>query len=103
MRHARGVALVRSTNLIPTRAWPGVSLVLETTAKRWHGLKQGRGQLKYGELDIRVAGRGRAARPKTATVYVPGPPQPEPVFPPLQSVPEPQPVDSGPWQDLRGR
>ena len=86
--------------LIPTTAWPGADLVLETTAKRWHGLKQGRGRLRHGELDVRVAGRGRAARPKTATVYVPGPPPPPVELPPLQAAPEPAQPDSGPWANL---
>jgi hypothetical protein len=96
--------------LLTTRAWPGGDLALEATERRWHGLQTGRGRLRYCELEVRSAGRGRAVRAKTATlmlgdarpkVRIPAPPsatgelavQVNPLW--ANAEPAPQPAD--PW------
>jgi hypothetical protein len=102
--------------LLTTRAWPGADLALEATERRWHGLKTGRGRLRYCQLDVRSSGRGRAVRPKTATitlgdtrplVRVPAPPSAtdEPATPenPLWATVEPSQSPDNPWQELTQR
>ncbi|GGN39090.1 hypothetical protein FHR83_006797 [Actinoplanes campanulatus] len=74
--------------LIPTRAWTGAEVVLEVTGRRWHGLRDGGGRLRDSQIDVRAAGRGRAVRPKTATLAVGD------TRPPIQ-IPA-SPVDAGP-------
>ncbi|MBG0564602.1 hypothetical protein [Actinoplanes aureus] len=61
----------RGAVLVPTRAWPGAELTMEVTSRRWHGLGQGRGRLRYCDLQVRSAGRGKAVRPRSATLSVP--------------------------------
>lgn len=82
--------------LLTTRSWPGADLALEVTGRRWHGLGAGRGRLRYCELDIRSVGRGRAVRPKVATIKF-GDTRPPAIIPPA---PEPAPAPSGPENPL---
>jgi hypothetical protein len=63
-------ARLKGAVLLTTRTWPGADLALEATERRWHGLQTGRGRLRYCELDVRAAGRGRAVRAKTATLML---------------------------------
>lgn len=53
--------------LIPTRSLPGVDLTLHAVT-RWHGLRDGRGRLRGCDLEVKAVGRGRAVRPRTATI-----------------------------------
>lgn len=86
--------------LIPTTPWPGADVALVVTGRRWRGLGEGRGRLRWCELDVQAAGRGRAARPKKATVVVPGRPSKQ-VIPPMPARPEPGGVDNPLWAQLR--
>ena len=51
--------------------WPGGQLGLCVLGQRWHGLGAGHGYLRSRELDVQVVGRGAAARPRRATVWLP--------------------------------
>ncbi|MEU4558425.1 hypothetical protein AB0F72_08545 [Actinoplanes sp. NPDC023936] len=86
--------------LIPTRPVPGTDLTLEVTGRRWHGLGDGRGRLRYCELDVRATGRGRAVRPKTATVTVGSKPAPLDIPPPKHLRVEPETADTGMWANV---
>jgi hypothetical protein len=82
LRSLQARARDRGCVLVPTRAWPNSDLVLERTARRWTGLRQGRGRLKRQYASFTVTGRGRASKPKAWEVS----------FPPESLVgPEPQP------------
>ncbi|OJF12998.1 hypothetical protein [Couchioplanes caeruleus] len=79
--------------LLPVGApWPGSDLAIEVTARAWTGLGAGRGRLKRQRLTVRAAGKGRAARPRTAAVTLP----PESLSGPdpyqVQAIPPPHPV-----------
>jgi hypothetical protein len=52
-------------------SWPGGQLGLRVQGQRWHGLGAGHGYLRSRELDVEVVGRGAAARPRRATVWLP--------------------------------
>jgi hypothetical protein len=83
--------------LITTRTWPGADLALESTGRRWHGLGAGRGRLRYCELDVRASGRGRAVRPKTATILL-GDTRPPIEIPPAPDLgPEPVVEPAAAW------
>jgi hypothetical protein len=52
-------------------SWPGADLTLSTRCSVWHGLGDGRGRLRARELTVVVSGRGAAARPREATLWLP--------------------------------
>jgi hypothetical protein len=85
--------------LLPTRAWSGADLTLEATGQRWHGLKNGRGRLRYADLEIRASGRGRAVRPKTATITIGSKPAPLPISASVHRQIPAQP-DGGLWANI---
>jgi hypothetical protein len=66
--------------LIPFRGhaggtdWEGADVALSTEDSTWHGLGRGRGRLRNRELTVVARGRGAAARPRRATLWLPGPP-----------------------------
>lgn len=102
--------------LIPTTAWRGADLVLTGSSMRWHGLGYGHGRLKRYELDVTASGRGKAHRPRTATLSLPHWAHRPPVrIPPPQTVTpaehqavtsplwrnvQPSPAPADPWADL---
>jgi hypothetical protein len=107
-------ARLKGAVLLTTRTWPGADLALEATERRWHGLQTGRGRLRYCELAVRAAGRGRAVRAKTATlqlgdtrppVRIPTPAAPavEQVGPgnDLWTAVKPSPPPADPWTRLK--
>ena len=71
VRSLQARARQRGAVLIPTSVWPGCDVVIEVAARRWEGLGQGRWRLRRQHLELRAAGRGRAAQPRTAAVTVP--------------------------------
>jgi hypothetical protein len=55
-----------------TRAWPGVTdLGLAVTASRWTGLGEGHGCLRGRQVEVVAEGRGAAARPVRARLWLP--------------------------------
>jgi hypothetical protein len=62
------------------RSWEGADLVLSTRRSVWHGLGQGVGRLRARELTVAASGRGAAARPREATIWLPRHPTWQPPF-----------------------
>jgi hypothetical protein len=70
----------RGSVLIPYGQWSGADVVLEPVAGSWYGLGQGHGRLTRRQLVIASYGRGAAARPRQATLWLPrDPTRPAPV------------------------
>lgn len=61
----------RGSVLIPYGTWGGADVTLEAERGVWHGLGAGRGRLRCRQLTILARGRGAAARPKRAQVWLP--------------------------------
>ena len=56
------------------RAWPGVTdLGLAVTTSRWTGLGEGHGSLRGRQVEVVAEGRGAAARPVRARLWLPSP------------------------------
>jgi hypothetical protein len=64
----------RGAVLLPMGAhWPGADLTLEVVRGAWHGLERGRGRLRRYEAEVLAYGRGAAARPRRAHLWLTGP------------------------------
>jgi hypothetical protein len=61
----------RGSVLMPYGQWSGADVVLETSGGGWQGLEQGRGRLSRRALVISRRGRGAAAQPHQATLWIP--------------------------------
>jgi hypothetical protein len=59
--------------LIPVGPWPGADLTLEVVGGSWHGLGTGLGRLRRRSVEVVANGRGAAARPRRAAIWLPGP------------------------------
>jgi hypothetical protein len=57
--------------LLVTGNWPGADLCLTVRSGRWSGLSQGHGRLAARRVVVRAEGRGAAARPRSASVWLP--------------------------------
>lgn len=97
----------RGCVLIPTSPWPHSDLVIERISQNWTGIGAGHGRLKQQTVSLRAVGRGRAGRPRTATLQLPPPSITGPtnalVIPPRPPIPEPAhqaPVAPDPWSAL---
>lgn len=51
--------------------WPGADVRLRAQGGRWAGIGAGTGRLRARELDVTAEGRGPAARPRSASVWLP--------------------------------
>ena len=73
-RGAALVVLAGGAGAEPRRAWPGVTdLGLTVTASRWTGLGEGHGCLRGRQIEVMAEGRGAAARPVRARLWLPSP------------------------------
>ncbi len=65
----------RDAVLIPylgaEQTWPGADARLTATDAQWFGLGSGHGRLRRRQLRISVEGRGQAARPRSAVLWLP--------------------------------
>ncbi|WP_104815371.1 hypothetical protein [Kitasatospora sp. MMS16-BH015] len=57
--------------LLVAGPWPGAVLQLRLAAARWYGLGAGHGQLQGRQVEITAQGRGGAARPRAARLWLP--------------------------------
>ncbi len=59
--------------LVPyvTDAWPGADIRLHARSGRWVGIGEGTGRLRARQVEVTAGGRGPAARPATATLWLP--------------------------------
>ena len=64
----------RGAVLLPLGDWPGADVRLHGERIEWDGLGQGHGRLRSLRVTVRTAGRGAAARPRTADVALAGVP-----------------------------
>jgi len=62
----------RGCVLVPFGPWDGADVTLRVTEGRWEGLGAGRGRLRRREVTVLARGRGAAARPREATMWLPG-------------------------------
>lgn len=51
-------------------SWPSVEIELSATHGRWTGIDRGYGRLRQRQLLLSATGRGRAARPRTAELWL---------------------------------
>ncbi|MET7397360.1 hypothetical protein ABZS66_28130 [Dactylosporangium sp. NPDC005572] len=63
----------RGTVLVPFGGWHQPDLLLSAERAAWEGLGHGRGRVQCREVSIVASGRGAAARPRRATVWLPQP------------------------------
>jgi hypothetical protein len=63
----------RGSVLVSSGGWPGVDISFDVVSAHWHGLGAGRGRLRCRELTIVARGRGAAALPRRAHVWLPRP------------------------------
>jgi len=61
----------RGAVLVPYGRWSGADVTVEATRSQWWGLAQGWGRLSRRELVLSARGRGAAALPRTATLWLP--------------------------------
>ena len=51
--------------------WPGADVRLTAHPGRWAGIGPGTGRLRARQVDVSAEGRGHAARPRSATLWLP--------------------------------
>lgn len=51
--------------------WPGADVRLRARPEHWTGIGAGTGRLRARRIQLTVEGRGRAARPRSATLWLP--------------------------------
>ncbi len=62
----------RGAVLVPVcSSWEGADVRLGVTRSEWHGLGAGHGHLRARRLEVAAQGRGAAARPRRACVWLP--------------------------------
>ena len=73
----RLVARARERGSVLVQLGPGwdseADLTLEVVAARWEGLEDGHGHLTSRRVTVARSGRGEAAQPKQAELWLPGP------------------------------
>ncbi|WP_091505197.1 MULTISPECIES: hypothetical protein [Amycolatopsis] len=62
----------RGAVLLSLGPWPGAELELTCVTAQWTGLDSGAGHLRSRRLEVRVSGRGAAARARHAELTLPG-------------------------------
>ena len=73
-RRLLGRARERGAVLFTAGSWEGAELRMSVSAPRWQGVdEQGHGRLRARCLAVRVEGRGAAARPRLAMLWLPAP------------------------------
>ncbi|HVV14193.1 MAG TPA: hypothetical protein VHD82_33580 [Amycolatopsis sp.] len=63
----------RGAVLLSLGPWPGAEVELNCARGRWTGLRAGPGRLRERSYEVRIAGRGAAARSRFADLMLPGP------------------------------
>jgi hypothetical protein len=52
-------------------SWPGADIRLTARDGHWSGIGDGTGRLRARRVDVRAEGRGQAARPRSASLWLP--------------------------------
>jgi hypothetical protein len=71
-RRLTGRVRHRGAVLLPLGDWPGADVRMHGERIEWDGLGSGHGRLRSMRLTVQVAGRGAAARPRTADLVLVG-------------------------------
>ncbi|HZZ96547.1 MAG TPA: hypothetical protein VFE19_06020 [Jatrophihabitantaceae bacterium] len=71
VRRLAARARTREAVLMPFGEWPGADVRLHATPGQWSGIDNGSGRLRARQVQVRAEGRGQAARPRTATLWLP--------------------------------
>ncbi|MFW2380500.1 MAG: hypothetical protein ACN4GZ_01990 [Acidimicrobiales bacterium] len=54
--------------------WPnGLDMGLTCTTTEWQGIGEGHGYLRYRRMDVEAVGRRSASRPRSVSLWIPGP------------------------------
>ncbi|MGW1290692.1 hypothetical protein ACWD4N_45830 [Streptomyces sp. NPDC002586] len=75
-RVARRLAAVMRRSgsvLLSGGSWQGAEVRLQVVASSWEGVGQGHGLLRARRVTVAAAGRGAAAAPRYAEMWLPGP------------------------------
>jgi hypothetical protein len=57
--------------LMPFGEWPGADVRIRATDGRWTGIGNGSGRLQARRIEVHADGKGSAARPRSATLWLP--------------------------------
>ncbi len=71
VRRLAARARERGAVLVPMGSWEGADVCLRVTRSEWHGLGAGHGYLRSRRSEVTARGRGAAARPRQAGVWLP--------------------------------
>jgi len=71
VRRLAARARERGAVLVPACSWEGADVCLGVTKSEWNGLGDGHGYLRSRRLEVAARGRGAAARPRQAGVWLP--------------------------------
>jgi hypothetical protein len=71
VRRLTSRARTREAVLISYGDWPGADVRLTATAGEWHGIGDGFGRLRARRVEVSATGRGAAAQPRSATLWLP--------------------------------
>jgi hypothetical protein len=71
VRRLAARARTRNAVLLSFGDWPGADVRLQAADGVWTGIGAGTGRLHARRLDVRAEGRGSAARPRTARLWLP--------------------------------
>ena len=72
MRRLAARARSKDAVLVPFGAsWPGADVRLRAEAGPWSGIGSGNGRLRARRVEVTAEGRGSAARPRSATLWLP--------------------------------
>lgn len=76
VRRLAARARSRDAVLVPfltgTDTWPGADVRLQARAGQWCGIGTGSGRLRARRVTVSAEGRGQAARPRSAELWLPG-------------------------------
>jgi hypothetical protein len=61
----------RDAVLVPFGEWPGTDVRLRAEAGSWTGIGAGTGRLQSRRVEVTAEGRGAAARPRSAVLWLP--------------------------------
>lgn len=63
----------RGAVLVPLGRWDGADVRLSVASSSWEGVERGAGHLSARRVDVVAEGRGAAARPRRARLWLPSP------------------------------
>ncbi|WGP08565.1 hypothetical protein [Streptomyces sp. SH5] len=73
VRRLRALMRRSGSVLLAQDGWPGAELQLRVTSAGWEGVGRGYGLLRGRRVTVTGGGRGSAARPRQAELWLPGP------------------------------